>query len=156
MCCYLLIVLSTFLSSPLCLEQIDHDVTELLGLVPAYIYSERLRLNRKQREQTNSDGRRTRRLQQSVDTGNAKLTQMVKLLRKSLEQLTLNKLDLSVPGEEPTEISSGDVLRLTKLTEDWFPPDLPVVTGGSNTGDKHVITYCVFYAYLLVVLFFQN
>ena len=39
------------------------------------------------------------------------------------------------------EFSEDVVHDALKLTEDWFPPDLPVLTGGSNTGDKHVITY---------------
>ena len=103
----------TFLSSPVCLEAIEHDVTEVLGLVPTYINSERLHLHKHKPERRIRPRRGGRRLQESFDADNAKLTQMAELLRDSLQQLTLNKLNVSVPGEDPTEITSGDVLRLT-------------------------------------------
>ena len=111
---------STFLSSTQCV--LDRDLNALLGLVPAYINAERLRNNKQKQKNEARPG--TRRLQKSVDTENDKLTQMGEFLRDSLDQLTLNKLKVSVPGEKPTEISSGDVLRLMSTNNVALPASM--------------------------------
>ena len=118
-------VSSSFVQSPLCLELIEDDLNELFGLVPGYIKSERLYLRSeelKQKDGARSGGRR--RLSEAIDTDDGKLATMANLLRIGLEQLNSHKLNVSVPGEAPTEISNGDVLRLTSINNVASPASM--------------------------------
>ena len=132
-------ILSTFLSSPQCLGLINNDLTEILGLVPPYIKSERLRLrtphaiastttplskvsrkvSRGKRPRGKSPDQR--RLQQSVEAKKTRLTKLSNFLRNSMQKLTEDRLALSVPGEKPVQISSGEVLRLTSTNNVGTP-----------------------------------
>ena len=125
---------STFLEPPVCLDLIEDDLNELLGLIPTYINSERLRSRENKNEHKQSNGarsRKQRRLKEVVDAGDDKLAKMTDFLRTSLQKLNLQKLNVSVPGEDPTETRSGDVLRLTSTNNVASPASMCTEDGTS-------------------------
>ena len=116
---------STFLQPPVCLELIEGDLHELLGLIPAYIHSERSRSRKDKQKRNNGDrSDKQRRLEESVNVGNNKLAAIKEFLATSLERLNLQKLNISVPGEAPAEIRRGGVTRLTSVNNVASPASM--------------------------------